>query len=238
MDVRTLERLVSRRGVGPAAVAPAVRRGLGHGARLTAAGGRLRRRPGRRGADPVAAAREGGRQVRRVRRRHDLHGRRARAGHPPGGRRPARPALPHRRGAPRVRPRLRHRRRRDGARRARPAGQGHRRRRGDGRGGRGQPAALAGRDHGGRARGGPAPAHRGGRPAHRRVAGPGAPYPRGGRRPRADPAGLQPRGDLAVVDHGAAHRPRPAGDRRQAQPVLPARRGAARRGGAVDVVRR
>ena len=109
--------------------------------------------------------------------------------------------------APRVRPRLRHRRRRDGDRRARPAGQRHRRRRGDRRDRRGQPAALAGRDHGDRARGGPCTC-----PAGR---APGTPargwtrrgVPRGGRRPRTHPARLQPRGDLAVVGHGAGASP-------------------------------
>ena len=201
--------------------------------------GRVRRRPGRRGADPVAAARpkavgkfgefaggmiftaDGLEQATRLEVAAQ-HAQRFRAA---GVR-------------ARVRPRLRHRRRRDGARRARPAGQGRRRRRGDRRGRRGQPAALAGRDHGGRARRGPAPAQRRGRPAHRRVAGPGPPTPgvadaRGRTRRVFSLEAISP--SWTTVQ---AHRPRPAGHRRQAQPVLPARRGAARRRGAVDVVRR
>ena len=94
-----------------------------------------------------------------------------------------------------------------------------------------------GRTHHGRARRGPAAAHRRGGPAHRLLARPGPPLTGRGRRPGPDQAGLLPRGDLAVVA-GAALRPRAAGDRRQAQPVLPARRVPRRRRGPVDVVRR
>ena len=108
----------------------------------------------------------------------------------------------------RARPRLRHRRRRDGARRPRPARctavDADER---DGRGRRGQPAALAGRDHGrpGAPRTCDLPSGEGARHAGAWL-DPARRTPGRGRRPRADPAGLQPRGDLAVVDHGAAHR--------------------------------
>jgi hypothetical protein len=61
---------------------------------------------------------------------------------------------------------------------------------------------------------------------------------RGDRRPGPDPARLQPRGHVALVVDGAGHRPRPARDRCQAQPVLPARGTAARGRGPVDVLRR
>ena len=114
--------------------------------------------------------------------------------------------------APRARPRLRHRRRRDGARRARPAGQRRRRRRGDGRGRRGQPAALAGRDHGGRARGGPAPAHR--------ARAPGTPA-RGSTRPAVPPGWPTPAGGPG--GSSASTRSRRRGPRCRASPrELPA----------------
>ena len=95
-------------------------------------------------ADPAAAARPGRGQVRRVRRRHALHRRRARAGLPARGRGDPRRAVLQRLAGDRARPRLRHRlgcrgdvgaRRHRAGRRRRPGHRGDRRH---------QPAALAG----------------------------------------------------------------------------------------------
>ena len=125
-----------------------------------------------------------------VRRRHALHRRRARAGHPAGGRRPARAAVPRRRRPARAS---------TSAAASAPTRwpspgstsqvTGGRRRRGDRGGRRGEPAALARRAHGRRARRGPAPADRRGGTAHRRLARPGAPPPRASRTPAGGPAG-------------------------------------------------
>ena len=111
-----------------------------------AAGTRLRRLadagPGRGRAAAGRAAAAGGHQVRTGGGHHVLHPGRAGAGHPAGGRGPARPAVRRRRRTPGGRSRLRHRVRRAGLRpgrsggRRRGAGPGHRGR------GRGQPGRV------------------------------------------------------------------------------------------------
>ncbi len=106
-------------------------------------GGRPRARDGAASAGPRPAARgrgpdaeppafTGSGQVRRVRRRHALHARRARAGHPAGRGRTPRPALPGRRRDEGRGPGLRRRRRRDRPGGARPRGPRRRAGRGDG----------------------------------------------------------------------------------------------------------
>ena len=160
---------------------PAVRRARGDAPAGPAAQGGPRPRLRRRPADPAAAAGPGGGQVRRVRRRHALHRRRARAGLPARGRGDPRRAVLQRLAGDRARPRLRHRlgcRGDVGARRHRAGGRRRPGHRGDRRH---QPAAVAGLA-------GPGGAGRGVRGAARpaalaggRVARPGPPGP--GRRP-------------------------------------------------------
>ena len=179
----------------------------------------LRRRPRRRGADPVAAARPGRRQVRRLRRRDALHRRRARAGDPARGGGASTPS---------------------GS--AAPASR-HVHDLGCGIGADamalagldlqvaavdadeltaaiadGQPAALARRARPRSAGSRTSSAAATGEGARRvgRVARPGPADARGGRRPGPDQARLPPRRDLALVVDGAGRRPRRAGHRGQA----------------------
>ena len=187
---------------------------------------------GRR-ADPVPAAPARRGQVRGVRRRDAVHPRRAGAGDPAGGRRPARAAVRQRRDRAGARPGLRHRLGRDGLRELRA--RGGRRRPGRPDGGRrdGQPAALAGRRRPGRRRhdDGPgrarrvrrrAPASGSTRAAVRRVARPRPVRPGGSATPRRS----RRRGRSCARSRRGCRRP--ASSCRRASPTAPA--GRSRRG--------
>ena len=226
------------RGVGPPGVAPGVRRGRRAGPPDPPAGGRVCAGAGLRCPAPVPAASPGAGQVRDVRRRHALHRGRPRAGDPVRGGCAPRGALPAGRGTPGPRPRLRHRRRRDGLRRARPRRPGGRRGRRDGDGGRREPAALARRTGRPRPSGGRGAADRRGGHAYRCLARPGPPPRRAVRRPRAGPAGGLARPDLADVARRAGVCGAGAGHRGEAGAGVPARCAAGGRRGPVGVVAR